>query len=47
MTVIERYPDEEFNTELQQEWARAVIEQLMAYSSKHVVYPDVRAERAR
>lgn len=47
MTVIERYPDEEFSIELQQEWARAVIEQLAAYSSKHAVCPDIRAKRAR
>lgn len=47
MTIIERYPDEEFNTELQQEWARAVIEQLTAYASSHTVCPDVRVRGTR
>lgn len=46
MTVIERYPDEEFNTELQQEWAQAVVEQLTAYSLGHTACADVKAGRA-
>lgn len=34
--IIDRYPEEPFDPERQQEWARAVVDRLYAYSTSTV-----------